>query len=512
MRGRGGIRGSMVMLDFRLGMSRAAVTGSVRPLVGMTTAVMASMLVGSMSATTAGAADCSGLRMARALRLQDAAAPGTGGRFQNFGRPFASEFPGAAGWWAFSGDLDGPVDVDDVLYAGDRLVLREGWDLPGFDATVTAIPSFDGGRAMNRFGQLAAVILVERQDGSTAECVTLDGEPRFWSGDAVPDGAGDRFTGFSFVSVLDDGRVGFLASTDGPMSANSVIVLEGRVLLRKGRPLPWDSSLSWDGAFDEVVWNGRGDLLFEGNTSGQVDRDRIMVLRQEGRSEPTYRILAREDDVYMSEKGPVRLDIVQQATLSEQAHWALRVTLRDQPATLDDAVIDAGGLVFREGDPVSTIPGASVGRVTAVAVGGSGRVASIVDLGGSPPEAVTQAVMIGSCAIAATGMGANGLPSDAWLAWLGFEDLAARDDGTMILTAGYGGSAAGDGLFVLDAGPGCPADLDAGGGVDGIDVLLLLGAWGSCPGFRCMGDLDLDGIVGVADLLRLLASWGPCPT
>ena len=124
MRGRGGIRGSMVMLDFRLGMSRAAVTGSVRPLVGMTTAVMASMLVGSMSATTAGAADCSGLRMARALRLQDAAAPGTGGRFQNFGRPFASEFPGAAGWWAFSGDLDGPVDVDDVLYAGDRLVLR----------------------------------------------------------------------------------------------------------------------------------------------------------------------------------------------------------------------------------------------------------------------------------------------------------------------------------------------------------------------------------------------------
>jgi hypothetical protein len=488
-----------------------AAAGPVRRPVVVATAVMAGLIVGGMPATTAAAADECGIRMARALRVQDAAAPGTGGRFQNFARPFASEFPGAAGWWAFSGDLDGPVDVDDILYAGDRLVLREGWDLPGFDASVTAIASFDGGRAMNRAGELAAIVVVERGDGSTGECVTLDGQPRFWTGDPVPDGAGDRFTGFSFLSVLDDGRIGFLASTDGPLSGNSVIVLEDRVLLRKGGPLPWDPSLTWDGAFDEVVWNGRGDLLFEGNTSGPVDRDRIMVLRQEGRSGPTYRILAREDDAYMSEKGPVRLELVQQASLSEQGHWALRVTLREEPATLDEAVIDAGGLVLREGDPVPTIPGASVGRVTAVAVDGAGRVASIVDLGGSPPPAVTQAVMIGPCAVTATGMGATGLPSDAWLAWFGFEDLSARDDGTLLLTAGYGGSVAGDGLFVLDPGPGCPADLDADGGVDGIDVLLLLAAWGTCPGFRCTGDLDLDGVVGVADLVRLLASWGACP-
>ncbi len=497
---------------------RATAGGAVRPSMAVTVAVVAGVvaMAGGGSAAArgeagAGAGGCSGVRLATALRIQNAAAPGTDRDFQNFGRPFASEHPGAAGWWAFSGDLDGPVDEDDVLYAGDRLVLREGWPLPGVDAVVTAIPSLDGGRAMNAAGVLAAVVVTESADGTAGEFVTVDGMPEAWTGQPVPDGRGDRYEGFAFVSVLDDGRVGFLAATDGPVNSDSVIVLDGRVLLRKGDPLPWDESLRWDGAFDEVVWNGRGDLLFEGNTSGPSDRDRIMVIREDHDSGPVYRIVAREDEAYMSEKGPVRLEIVQQASLSEQGHWALRVTLRDQPASLDDAVIDAGGLLIREGDPVVGIPDATVGRITAVAVDGSGRVASIVDLEGAPPEAVTQAVMLGSCAVTATGMGANGLPADAWLAWMGFEDLAVRNDGTLVFTAGFGGSVAGDGLFVLPPGPGCPADLDTDGTVGGIDVLLLLGAWGGCEGFRCAGDLDLDGQVGVDDLVRLLASWGRCP-
>ena len=42
------------------------------------------------------------------------------------------------------------------------------------------------------------------------------------------------------------------------------------------------------------------------------------------------------------------------------------------------------------------------------------------------------------------------------------------------------------------------------------DFLLMLAAWGPCPGppDPCPADLDGDGIVGVIDFLILLAKWG----
>ncbi len=55
----------------------------------------------------------------------------------------------------------------------------------------------------------------------------------------------------------------------------------------------------------------------------------------------------------------------------------------------------------------------------------------------------------------------------------------------------------------------CPWDLDGSGVAGVIDLLSLLGLWGSEP----FGppDFDGDGAVGVTDLLALLANWGPCP-
>lgn len=50
-----------------------------------------------------------------------------------------------------------------------------------------------------------------------------------------------------------------------------------------------------------------------------------------------------------------------------------------------------------------------------------------------------------------------------------------------------------------------PADFDADGDIDFEDLLLLLAAWGPCPG--CPEDLDQDDVVGFADLLILLTSW-----
>lgn len=58
--------------------------------------------------------------------------------------------------------------------------------------------------------------------------------------------------------------------------------------------------------------------------------------------------------------------------------------------------------------------------------------------------------------------------------------------------------------------PGCAADLDGSGIVDVVDLLLLLGSWGTTAGFSD-ADLNFDGLVDVTDLLVLLNAWGPCP-
>ena len=55
----------------------------------------------------------------------------------------------------------------------------------------------------------------------------------------------------------------------------------------------------------------------------------------------------------------------------------------------------------------------------------------------------------------------------------------------------------------------CPADVTGDGVVDVLDLLAVLGKWGTCPG--CPEDITGDGVVDVLDLLEVLAAWGPCP-
>lgn len=66
------------------------------------------------------------------------------------------------------------------------------------------------------------------------------------------------------------------------------------------------------------------------------------------------------------------------------------------------------------------------------------------------------------------------------------------------------------GLVILEAGGLNPADLDGDGLAGVIDLLVLLGHWGTCPDScppACIGDIDADCNVGVIDLLILLANW-----
>ena len=64
-------------------------------------------------------------------------------------------------------------------------------------------------------------------------------------------------------------------------------------------------------------------------------------------------------------------------------------------------------------------------------------------------------------------------------------------------------------LLALDMATPCPWDMDDDGAVGVLDLLRLLGQWGTDPGGP--PDFDDDGDVGVKDLLALLGNWGPCP-
>jgi hypothetical protein len=81
--------------------------------------------------------------------------------------------------------------------------------------------------------------------------------------------------------------------------------------------------------------------------------------------------------------------------------------------------------------------------------------------------------------------------------------LAPTDDGeqAMLYVTSCGGE-----------GTSCPGDLTGDGVVDGGDLLILLGAWGSCSDpTDCPADLNGDGVVDGSDLLILLGNWGLCP-
>ena len=54
----------------------------------------------------------------------------------------------------------------------------------------------------------------------------------------------------------------------------------------------------------------------------------------------------------------------------------------------------------------------------------------------------------------------------------------------------------------------CVGDLDHDGRVDGADLVILLGAWGT---WDAEADFDGSGLVDGGDLTDLLGGWGRCP-
>lgn len=449
------------------------------------------------------------IRAATAVVLEGDIAPGTDRIYQRFDRPYATRDQSGPSSVAMTADLAGPADDDDVLYVDQGLELREGHSVAGV-GIITDIRPFRGGPPVSDAGSIA-IVEVETGGGELIDAVVLNGRIVAAEGDLVPDGLGDRYESFTSVGVCDDGRIGIHARTTGPTASNDVIVFGESVRYRKGDAVSWDASLHWDGRFDEVAWNRRGDMLFEGNTSGPVATDRVLVREWTGEEgERLVEVVAREGDAFVSEKGPVVLDLVEQAVLADSGAWAARALARDASAALDEFVFDERGLIVREGDPVAGIGDAFVGHPFAIAVDDAGRVATAAQLTGSRPAGVDEAIIVGGEALTVTGIEARGLAPGSYLAWIGFEDLSGIGDGRFVFTAGYGGSVAGDGIFEIRAEARCHADLDGDGAVDGVDLVLLLGVWGPCDRILCPPDLDGDGAVAMGDLVSLLGAWGTC--
>jgi hypothetical protein len=62
-----------------------------------------------------------------------------------------------------------------------------------------------------------------------------------------------------------------------------------------------------------------------------------------------------------------------------------------------------------------------------------------------------------------------------------------------------------------DCQPPCPADVDASGTVNGVDLAVVLTNWG-IPSPKYPGaDVNDDGVVDGTDLATVLAGWGACP-
>ena len=111
--------------------------------------------------------------------------------------------------------------------------------------------------------------------------------------------------------------------------------------------------------------------------------------------------------------------------------------------------------------------------------------------------AVDQLTLIGATGNNGNGSG-TGLSDNGWLV------IRAGDSVSQVYSIAR--------IQLEPTGSNCPADLNDDGVVDGIDLGLLLAAWGPCPtSGACPADFNDDGAVDGSDLGILLAAWGPCP-
>ena len=469
----------------------------------------AAVLAAPLPHATAGGEECTAAESIEAIALEGDPAPGTGAAFQTFDRPSLSE----SGAVCFTADTDGPGAEDDVVYRDETLIAREGDPAPGTEGVFASFEFFETGRQIGVSGDVVFIATLRDLPERADRGVYLNDELIAWKGTEAPMIPGRFYDDFGYAAVTDDRVVGYLADLDGSGSDDSVIFLSGLPLYRQSDAVPGLGETTWDGDFSELQLNGRGDLLFVGNTSLPSDRDVVVYRRAlAGPGGALEEIVVQEGQVVPARDGDDSIALFVQVALAETGAWAVRGNLELAPADADAVILTEAGFFAQEGAPVAAMPGARTGNFNGLDMNGLGDVLYLADLEGDTPPGVSEGLFVNGCLVLANGTAAPGLPDGTVFDDLGFEDLAINDRRDIVFAASYTGAVVGDGLFRLRLPAACPADVDRDAMVGLGDLAIVLSGWGACePPAGCPGDVNADGRVDFADLLAVLSAWGPCP-
>ncbi|HMN96699.1 MAG TPA: GC-type dockerin domain-anchored protein [Phycisphaerales bacterium] len=374
-----------------------------------------------------------------------------------------------SGGWIYSPSTDG----EDSVFTHDGLLLR-GTDpapgMPGMFATFNSRPTMKpdgtawwiGGFTATPGGSTQGRVLWVCTDTSDPQGSTMPLLASFQNVGSFVIGT----TGIGFgYDISDDSshRIVELQMQGLPSAADAFIWVDGTLELREGDPVGGADPTNWS-AFRSPSINNSGDWVIAGNTSGPAATSEFLAV----------------NGVITMRRG----DVIDGITLA--SNWAIRwasINNLGRVAYIWEGGTGAGlaGALF-VGNAMN-LPCSSV----AIA-----RIGEDFDSTGDGMADVTVTDFQAS-AIISPGLDFSDHP------WV-YAEVTLRDLET---------SATFEAIVRFSA-PVLPllGDLNGDGVVDGADLGLLVGAWGtSDPG----ADLDGDGTVDGADLGILLGAWGAGP-
>lgn len=407
------------------------------------------------------------------------------------------------------GDVSGTTNNNAIVLldgAGDQMVCRKGDVAPGLGGLTIAPDSF--GQFLN--GGTYAFSGVLTGAGVTAANNAVYCTNAFASsGYRVFAREGDPIPGFDGLTIANssslalgqrpigsDGSITFIVTLGGSAtSANNGAVMSERngvftMLMRKGDPIP--------GITDSADPNFSGKVL-QGPSTSSLIRTAGGMLAFEG-------IFMNADGTPVSSPAPstfigVRKPDGTLMTVCRQsdpvpglAGWTLGSLSGSTSicASANGCVVFAAGISDGTNGGTALLAWDAAGGLRLLAKAG----ATIGDtlFTGTPCNQLT---LIG-------GTGNNGDGSGTGFSDTGWLVLRAGDSVNQTYAIAR--------IRVEPESAACPADLNDDGVVDGIDLGILLAAWGPCPASgACPADFNDDNAVDGADLGVLLAAWGPCP-
>lgn len=368
-----------------------------------------------------------------------------------------------SGHFIFSVDTNAATTQDEVaiLWNGSGFVLaaREGDPFP-------PVPTENVGSAVQSVHLLAdgSVVMIATgtvgaEPDATDDWAVAGNTIVVQMGDAIGAQVWDTFNTSEFY-VTPDGAHWLLGGGDNSATTqDSIVVVDGVVVIREGTPLPGFVSNVVAGGPDEQTLLNDGSWMARGNNADGED-------------------------------------------------WVLRngVTI----ATTDDPITPGSEELYDDAifaDCFFFIAGNSVGDYV---IGGVTTAADV--------NANAVLVLNGEQVVARENdpidLNGNGLPDDdAFISVFNNDDGILTDDLKLVFFADLrngAGTFIGQAVLRIDlALQPCPADIDDDGQISVTDLLAVINNWGGGAGNPA--DVNGDDIVDVQDLLAVINAWGACP-